>query len=439
MTQSQLAIHYVAPSLLKANPRNPRIHSKKQLRQIAASIAQFGFVVPVLVDSRNQLIAGHGRVLAAVDLGMETVPTICAEHLSEAQAQAFMIADNKLTENAQWDDVLLAEHFIELSALDLDFDLDITGFEMGEIDVLIEGDGLIEEEHHEDAVPAGPAVTQLGDVWQLGKHRIICGDSLLVESYSALMGSKKAQMIFTDPPYNVPVNGHVSGLGKHQHREFAMATGEMSSQQFTQFLQDVCAQMAAVSSDGSLHYICMDWRHLSELLSAGNTIYSELKNLCIWVKDNGGMGSLYRSRHECVAVFKHGKAPHRNNVELGQHGRYRTNVWEYAGANSFARKSNEEGDLLAIHPTVKPVPLIADAILDCTKRGDIVLDAFLGSGSTLIAAEKVGRRCYGIELDPLYVDTAIRRWQQWTGDAAIHTESGNSFDELQAMKGADHA
>ncbi|MDG1287768.1 MAG: site-specific DNA-methyltransferase [Rickettsiales bacterium] len=346
-----------------------------------------------------------------------------------------MIADNKLTENAQWDDVLLAEHFVELSELDLDFDLEITGFEMGEIDVLIEGNGVIEEEHVEEPVEAGHAVSELGDIWQLGTHRIICGDSLQADSCSALMDGAKANMVFTDPPYNVPVKGHISGLGKHQHREFAMATGEMSSAQFTQFLQDVCAQKAEASADGSLHYICMDWRHLQELLAAGDTIYSELKNLCIWVKDNGGMGSLYRSRHEFVAVFKHGKAPHRNNVELGRHGRYRTNVWEYAGANSFARKNNEEGDLLALHPTVKPVPLVADAILDCTQRGDIVLDAFLGSGSTLIAAEKVGRRCYGIELDPLYVDTAIRRWQQWTGDAAIHSESGKNFDQLQVISG----
>jgi hypothetical protein len=233
MKQPPLTIQYLAPTSLKPNPRNPRLHSKKQHRQIAVSITQFGFVVPVLVDFQNQIIAGHGRILAAIELGMETVPTICAEHLSVAQAQAYMIADNKLAENAQWDDVLLTEHFIELSALDLEFDLDITGFEMGEIDVLIEGDGLIEEEHHEEPIASGPAVSKLGDVWQLGKHRIICGDSLQTDNYSALMSNKKAQMAFTDPPYNVPVNGHVSGLGKHQHREFAMATGEMSSEQFT--------------------------------------------------------------------------------------------------------------------------------------------------------------------------------------------------------------
>jgi DNA modification methylase len=244
-------------------------------------------------------------------------------------------------------------------------------------------------------------------------------------------------MVFSDPPYNVPVQGHISGLGQFQHREFAMASGEMDKDEFTRFLTSACERFAAASRDGSLHYLCMDWRHLESLLQAGGAVYQEYKNLCVWVKDNGGMGSLYRSRHELVAVFRKGKASHRNNVELGAHGRYRTNVWEYAGANSFARYRGEETNLLALHPTVKPVALVADAILDCTRRKEIVLDGFLGSGSTLIAAEKTGRRCFGIELDPLYVDTAIRRWQQWTGEMAIHSDSGRSFNEHQ-QKGKKH-
>ena len=278
----------------------------------------------------------------------------------------------------------------------------------------------------------------MGDLWLLGDHRILCGNSLEGGSYQTLMDGQKARMIFSDPPYNVPVNGHVSGLGKHKHAEFAMASGEMSSDDFVAFHTDYMTRLCEHSLAGSLHNICMDWRHMAEVLAAGNQCYTELKNLCVWVKDNGGMGSMYRSRHELVFIFKHGKASHINNVELGKNGRYRTNVWEYAGGNSFSRLHDEEGDTLAMHPTVKPVQMVVDAILDCTRRRDIVLDAFLGSGSTMIAAEKTGRRCYGIEIDPRYIDTAIKRWQQWTGGTATHAASGKTFDEITAEMEACH-
>ncbi len=430
-TTSRLKVEYLPAETLIPNIRNPRKHSKKQIRQLMQSVSQFGFIVPVLVDEKQQVIAGHGRLLAAAELKMAEVPVIRLEHLTPAEAQAFLIADNKLTENAQWDAVLLGEHFAELASLELDFELDITGFELGEIDILIEGPAIAKAEPEEKPVPQGPAVTKPGDLWLLGKHRLYCGSSLEAESYRRLMEGKKAQLVFTDPPYNVPVNGHVSGLGKVQHREFAMAAGEMSAGQFTDFLQTVFQHLTQNSADGSIHYICMDWRHILELMDAAKDCYSEHKNICVWVKDNAGMGAFYRSQHEMVFVFKHGSAKHINNFELGQHGRYRSNVWNYAGINSFSRKT-EEGNLLALHPTVKPVQLVADAILDCSKRNGIVLDAFLGSGSTLIAAEKTGRRCYGIELDPLYVDTAIRRWQQWTGENAVHTESGRNFNDLIA-------
>jgi DNA modification methylase len=204
----------------------------------------------------------------------------------------------------------------------------------------------------------------------------------------------------------------------------------LSEEEFTDFLTKTLRNAATWSGDGSIHFVCMDWRHLSEMQTAGRRVYGELKNLCIWVKDNGGMGSFYRSQHELVFVFKHGKAAHRNNFELGQHGRYRTNVWQYAGANSFSR-SSAEGNLLALHPTVKPVELVADAIMDVTKRGEIVLDPFLGAGSSVVAAERTGRVCYGIELDPIYVDTIVRRWQAFTGKLAVHALSDRSFDELQ--------
>jgi DNA modification methylase len=236
-------------------------------------------------------------------------------------------------------------------------------------------------------------------------------------------------MVFIDPPYNVPIDGHASGLGAVHHRSFPMASGEMDRVEFTAFLVKAFQNLAAFSVDGSLHYLCMDWRHVEELMAAGRDVYGELKNLCVWVKDNAGMGSLYRSQHELVFVFKHGRQGHRNNVQLGQFGRNRSNVWHYPGANSFAR-CGEEGNLLALHPTVKPVAMVADAILDCSARDDIVLDAFLGSGTTVIAAERTGRRCYGLELDAGYIDTIIRRWQALTGGSARHAVSGRIFDDL---------
>jgi DNA modification methylase len=258
---------------------------------------------------------------------------------------------------------------------------------------------------------------------------LLCGTAIETAAFAALMGEERATIVFTDPPYNVRIAGHASGLGAIHHRPFPMASGEMDKAEFTAFLCRTCENLAAFSLDGSLHFICMDWRHLDELLAAGRASYDELKNLCVWVKDNGGMGSLYRSRHELIFVFKHGRDGHRNNVHLGKYGRNRSNVWQYPGVNSFAR-CGEEGNLLALHPTVKPVSLVADAILDCSARSDIVLDSFLGSGTTVIAAERTGRRCYGLELDPGYCDTIIRRWQALTGGSACHAVSGRNFDDL---------
>ncbi len=401
----QLVVTYSPLNALSPDPRNPRKHSNKQIRQIASSIATFGFVAPVLVDRELRVIAGHGRLLAAQKLGVAEVPVVSLEHLSEAQARAFAIADNRLTENSVWDDRLLAEAFKELSVLDLDFRLDVTGFEMAEIDMKIEGLSASVEEDEGDAVPAvdeGPAVSNLGDLWLLDGHRLYCGSALDEASYATLMAGEQAAMVFTDPPYNVPIDGNVSGLGRVRHREFAMASGEMTPAQFTGFLTEACTLMARCSADGAIHYLCMDWRHLGELLSAGGAVYSEFKNICVWVKHNAGMGSLYRSQHELVLVFKHGRSPHQNNVHLGKYGRNRSNVWNYPGVNAFGR-SGREGDLLAMHPTVKPVALIADAILDSSGRGEIILDVFAGSGSTIVAAERTGRRGFGIELDPHYV------------------------------------
>jgi len=416
---------------LVPHDRNARTHSKKQLKQIADSIQRFGFTNPILVDGRNSVVAGHGRIEAAKMLGMTDVPTLRLENMTEAEKRAYVIADNRLAEMAGWDNELLALELSAIAELDADFELALTGFDPAEIESLL--NGLDEAQPAEEEViidAAAPVVTQPGNMWLLGKHAIICGDALDQEVYSRLLGDEKAQMVFTDPPYNVPVNGHICGLGKVQHEEFIMASGEMSEAEFTDFLTRVATNLAAFSVDGSIHYICMDWRHIGELLAAGRSAYSELKNLVVWNKDNGGMGAFYRSKHELVFVFKNGTAAHINNFSLGQHGRYRTNVWDYAGVNSLKAGRDEE---LAMHPTVKPVEMVADAIRDCSRRGGIVLDAFSGSGTTIMAAEQTGRRGRVVELDPRYVDVAIRRWQNATGGKATLAGSETTFDEIAVV------
>jgi DNA modification methylase len=417
---------------LTLDQRNPRLHTDLQIMQLVRSLESFGFVVPILADENNKVLAGHGRLLAARKLGMLLVPVIRVTHLTPAQARAFSIADNRLTDNSTWDDRLLGEALCDLALQDLDFSLEVTGFSIGEIDLRIEGLAASpENEDPADVLPPAdqPPITKLGDRWYLGRHRVLCGDARETNSFRTLMEQVRAGVIFADPPYNVKIDGHASGNGSIHHREFAMAVGEMTSGQFTYFLATVLHLLAQYSVSGAIHFICMDWRHQFELLTAGSRVYDELKNVCVWVKGNAGMGSLYRSQHELIFVFKHGKAPHRNNIQLGKHGRNRTNVWNYPGVVNFGRQG-EEGNLLALHPTVKPVALVADAILDCSARGDVVLDCFLGSGSTLIAAERVGRVCYGIELDPVYVDAAIRRWQRYTGGHAVHAVTGKRFDEI---------
>ena len=433
----RVQVIYRPISELKLDPRNPRVHSARQVRQIARSIDTFGFNVPVLIDASGKVIAGHGRILACQQLGHTDVPTISLEHLSEAQAKAFMIADNRLTENSTWDDRLLGEQLKELSEVELDFNLEATGFEMGEIDLRIEGlSADPEDDDPADALPehgSESPVTRPGNLRLLDQHRVCCASALEESSYADLMQTEKAAMVFTDPPYNVAIQGNVSGLGSIQHRDFAVACGELSEAQFTAFLTQACTLFARHSIDGALHFVFMDWRHLAELLAAGRSAYTELKNVCVWIKNHTGMGAFYRSRHELVFVFKQGRARHRNNIQLGRFGRDRTNVWPYPSPRTLS----DEGNLLAMHPTVKPVRLVADAVLDCTARGDIVLDGFLGSGTTVIAAERTGRRCFGLELDPTYVDTVVRRWQAYTGGQARDAASGKVFAEFEAERMAE--
>ena len=421
MTKS---VEQIPVSSLKAWAKNARTHSKKQIRQIAESIGAFGFTNPVLIDGNNTILAGHGRVEAAKLLGHESVPCLRIENLSPARKRAYVLADNKLALNAGWDEEILGSELQALLVSDLGLDLGVTGFSAAEIDRAIEG--LIVEEGgdpNDDILPpaAVPSRCAPGDIWQLGVHRLICGDALDGEIARMLMADENAEMVFSDPPYNVPIEGHVSGLGANHHHEFAMASGEMTPAQFTVFLERAFRNMAEHSKDGSIHFLCMDWRHMTEILAAGNAVYDELKNLLVWVKDNGGMGTFYRSRHELIFAFKSGTAPHINSFELGQHGRYRTNVWQYKGVNSFKAGRADE---LALHPTVKPVQMIADAIKDVSHRGGIVLDLFGGSGSTLIAAHKTGRRAYLCEIDPVYCDRIIARWEAFVHDEAIQIACG---------------
>lgn len=424
-----LTVSYLSPTDIKPYPNNPKKHSEKQVHQLVNSIKEFRFTNPLLIDENNELLAGHGRLLAAQALKLPQVPVIVLRHLSPAQKRAYRIADNKLTENGEWDVDLLALELKDLDAMDLDFDLDITGFDTKEIDLLFNPPAPADPKLNTiPFIDPAEVVSHPGDLWLLGKHRIYCGNSLEKASFECLFDGTQADMVFTDPPYNVKINGHVCGGGQTRHKEFAMASGEMTQSEFETFLTQNFRLLKTYSKDGSLHYICMDWRHLEEISHAGH-VYDELKNMCVWNKSNAGMGTLYRSKHELVFVYKNGTQPHINNVELGSNGRYRTNVWDYAGVNTFKNR-----ELLRLHPTVKPVELILDAILDASHRGHIVLDAFLGSGSTLIACEKAHRVCYGIELDPLYIDTAIRRWETVSKQQAILAATGETYQTLLEAK-----
>lgn len=423
-------IEHIKIDQLKSYPRNARTHSKKQIRQIADSIKTFGFTNPILIDEELTVLCGHGRLAGAKALGLQAVPCVKLSSMTDAQKRAYVLADNKLALNAGWDDETLAIELEALSVPDLDFSVEVTGFSIPEIDGLIDGRTSQDpDDPADERLPAisDVAVSRPGDLWALGEHKLLCGDCRDAASFQALLGSERAAMVFTDPPYNVPIDGHVSGLGRQKHREFAMGSGEMTPEEFTKFLNEVFRHLAAFTSDGSIHYVCMDWRHIGEVLRASADAYTELKNLCVWVKDNGGMGSFYRSRHEFVFVFKSGSAPHINNFELGQHGRNRTNVWNYRGMSS---RGTERQEALALHPTVKPVAMIADAIKDVTGRQGLVLDCFAGSGSTLIAAHKTTRRARLIEIDPLYGDRIVRRWEAYAKDDAILEGTKQIFSEV---------
>lgn len=399
-----------APGALKPDPNNARTHSAKQVEQICASIRAFGFTNPILIDPGLSVIAGHGRLLAAKKMGLAEVPTLVLEGLSDLQVRALRIADNKIALNAGWDTDLLK---IELQAIvvgDLGFEVEAMGFATGEIDVIL-SKGAADPDDEVIPALATKAISQVGDIWILGDHRVGCGDSRDLAFLQAVLGDgAQVDAAFLDPPYNVKIQGHANVTS--QHREFAMASGEMTQAGFRGFLTETLGACAAVSRDGAVHYVCMDWRHMGDVEAVGGEVYGDLLNLCIWNKSNAGMGSLYRSKHELVFVYRVGTAQHLNTVELGKHGRNRTNVWDYASVNTFGGSRRQD---LALHPTVKPVAMVADAFQDVTRRGDLVLDAFLGSGASLIAAERTGRRFRGLDIDPLYVDLVVERWRLMTG------------------------
>jgi DNA modification methylase len=428
-------IRQAALGTLRAHPANAHVHSKKQIVQIGRSIRQFGFTVPIIIDENNVILAGHGRWLAAKHLGLQRVPVVVLSGLSDAERRAYLLADNKLVEKAGWDRSALALELKELAPLlaDAGLDIHLTGFEPAEIDALM--DDLIDpEEDPADELPeiGKRPISRKGDLWLLGRHRLLCADARQARDVRKLMGGECAAMVFTDPPYNVRISS-IQGRGKIQHREFVAASGDMSREEFIRFLVDCLSLAAKHSAEGSIHFVCMDWRHCGEILAAGEQVYSELKNLVVWVKTNAGQGTFYRSQHELNFVFKKGDPPHINNFELGQHGRSRSNVWTYAGVNTFRAGRLDD---LASHPTVKPVALVADAMRDCSRRGDIVLDPFMGSGTTILAAERVGRRGYGLEIDPLYVDAAVRRWQAYTRRDAFLAGADTTFDKVTAARSA---
>ena len=418
---------------IKPYKRHPRIHNKRQIEKLKRLIRHFGQVVPVVVDRHRVLVDGHAVWTAMRELGSDEIAAVVVANRRDPEIKALRLALNRIPEDAGWDDERLRKELKTL--VKLSFDLELTGFETVEIDRLLDVDLPKLNVTEDEQIPARqqPAVTAAGDIWTCGRHRIGCGDARDQGFIDKINGGVRANMCFVDPPYNLPIDGFVSGKGRIRHREFVQGVGELSAEQFNSFLVDSLTVLQRSSTDAALIYACMDWRHIFELIAAGRRCGLELFNLCVWAKTNAGMGSLYRSQHELICVFKAGGSRHINNVELGRHGRNRSNLWSYRGLNSFGAERDE---LLASHPTVKPVLLIADAIRDVTRRGDAVLDTFLGSGSTLIAAEETGRVCFGVDLDPLYVDVAVRRWQNYTKRDALLAGTNTTFDEVAAARRA---
>jgi DNA modification methylase len=400
--------HRVAVTSCKPLGRETRKHPPAQVCKLAASLDRFGFVLPILIDVQGRVVAGWGLVLAARLLGLNEVPAVSLTDLSDADLRMLRLALNRIADDGAWDRQALALEFAEMLELDPQIELESSGFETGEIELLLDGSAP----EQDDELPAIDAeatpVTRRGDLWVLGEHRLLCGDALNAESYALLMGTDQAQMTFADPPDSLPIEGGGA----------VMASGELSPPEYRMFLRTALDHAARHSIDGAIHYVCINWRHQRELLAASDEVYGELLNMCVWTKSHAEIGSLYRSQHEFVFVFKVGKGG--NDVTLRRHGRQRSDVWHYVSDSRFSAKST-------LASTVKPVAMIADAMRDCSDRGDLVIDPFGCVGTTLIAAERTGRRARVIELNPILVDASIERWQRLTGGTALHAETGRPF------------
>lgn len=412
---------------LRSAKRRLHFEDETHVLEISASIEAFGVSRPILITEDRTIIDGHFVVAAARRLGLGSLPCIVVDHLSADEARLLAIAINRLPQKATWDLPRLTFELQELIACDLP--VEVTGFSFPQIDQMLQEEDTGEPDPGPlEADPRLAAVSAAGDLWGLGPHRILCGNALVGAHYDRLIGGIQVRMVLTDMPYNVKVRGHIT---RGDHEEFRMASGEMSDEEFIGFIIGWIRLASDHLVDGGLLATFIDWRGLESTLSVGRSLGFDLLNIIVWAKTNAGMGSLWRSAHEMLPVFKVGDAPHINNVELGRHGRWRSNVWHAPGASSLGSDSREG---LKLHPTVKPVALLEDALLDVTRRGEVVLDPFLGSGSLIIAAEKCGRRAFGIELEERYVDVAVRRWQHHTGAEAILEATGETFSEVEARR-----
>ena len=431
-------IERISPHDLILRENSPRKCTPEHLEEMKGSIEAFKLNGTVEINGDNIVLAGVARVRAARELGFDTIDCVRYTHLTPVQERAYALKHNKMAEKAGFNTKELALEFDFL--INTGFDLELTGFSVPEIDLIMvaadeadeessrDGDDALEQVAEAALDDPIPPVVREGDVFVLGRHRLICGNARSEEHLDRLMNGRMADCVLTDAPYNAKINGHVSGLGRTKHQEFAEASGEMTDGEFTEFLSITTANITRVCKLGAIAFMFMDWRHQRNMLDSGEASGLELKMTAVWNKTNAGMGTFYRSQHEFVYVWKIPGAKHRNNFGLGDTGRYRTNVWTFAGANTFSKDRMKD---LASHPTVKPVALLVEAILDVTIRGEIVLDPFAGSGSTLIAAQRCGRAAYVGELDPQYCELIIRRWQAMTGQEAVHEKSGKTFDRLK--------
>jgi len=429
--QRKLSISYVSINSLKAYPGNARRHSPAQIKKIARSLDEFSWTNPLLVTADGEIICGHGRWEAAKLRGDSQVPVIVLDDLTEAQRRAYILADNAIAEKSRWDRDMLRTELQGL--IELGYDVELTGFDTIEIDTLLtvgEEPSPAEEEVVE--VPDGtePPLTRLHDHWVIGRHHLVCADARLPESYERLLGDVRPELTFVDPPYNVDA-GRISGLGRVKHGNFVQGSGELSDGAFVHdFLRPMLRCLTRFCNAGAIAFICCDWRMDPLLREAATGVLKEQKNLIVWGKTSAGLGSFYRSQFELIQAWKISAGPTINNFGLGEGGRHRSNLWIYEGANVFRRGRMED---LSDHPTVKPTRLIADALLDCSRRGGVVIDPFLGSGSTLAAAEMTGRTGYGLELDPRYCDVILRRLAKATG-ATPSLLDGTSIEDVRAAR-----